>query len=159
MSGSRYAEGTDVAEEASKAELERILKRYGASGYAYLWDDQERQVQIGFKLGARRYRLAVPLPQANDKSITHDRAGYALASERVQKRYEAEVRRRWRVLVLGLKAKLELAAINEGDFTLEKEFLAWAVLQDGRTVSEALEQEQGLLLSGRQPLLLLAAGE
>ena len=156
---SRYADGTDVSEEASKAELERILKRYGATGYAYLWDDEDRQVQIGFKLKARRYRLAVPLPQSNDQGITHDRAGYALSPDRVQKRYEAEVRRRWRVLVLGLKAKLELAAINEGDFTLEKEFLAWAVLNDGRTVGEAIEQEQGLLLSGRAPLLLQAVNE
>lgn len=37
---SRYAEGTDVPVERSKAQIEEILRRYGASAFASGWDKQ-----------------------------------------------------------------------------------------------------------------------
>jgi len=50
MSG-RYAQGTDVPAERSRAEIERTLSRYGAEGFLYGWD-RERHV-MAFRLGGR----------------------------------------------------------------------------------------------------------
>lgn len=156
----RYAEGTEVTEEASKAELERILRRYGATGYGFMWSQESRAVSVGFRIKNRSYRLAVPMPRPDDESITHNRGGYLMTKDQVDKRYAAEVRRRWRVVVVGLKAKLELASMEEGDFTFEREFMSWAVLKDGRTVFEALEEDHGIYFGGTKvPLLLEAAHE
>ena len=36
---SRYAESTSVSSEKSRAEIERTLTRYGATGFMYGWTD------------------------------------------------------------------------------------------------------------------------
>jgi hypothetical protein len=36
---SRYAEWTEVTVEKSKAEIEGLLRRYGATGFLYGWNE------------------------------------------------------------------------------------------------------------------------
>ena len=48
----RYASGTDVAPERSRAEIERTLIRYGATAFAYGWQ-QDRAV-LSFEAHGRR---------------------------------------------------------------------------------------------------------
>jgi hypothetical protein len=67
-----------------------------------------------------------------------------------------EPRERWRSLLLLLKAKLE--AVRVGLSTAEKEFLADLVLDDGRSVYQAMgERIQLALASGKVPALPAAA--
>ena len=47
----RYAEGTSVPVDRSRAEIERALTRYGATGFGYQW---ERRV-IPVTPAARRF--------------------------------------------------------------------------------------------------------
>jgi hypothetical protein len=56
----RYAENTQVSSESSRAEIERTLRRYGASEFAYGWDKQ--QAALMFALADRRIRFALPMP-------------------------------------------------------------------------------------------------
>lgn len=58
-----FAADTTVPVDRSRSELERILQRYGATAFAYGWDESGRVV-IRFKAHHRliRFELALPSP-------------------------------------------------------------------------------------------------
>jgi hypothetical protein len=148
----RYAARTSVPVDKSRTEIERVLERYGASGFGYAWDRREEKIcdgctrgpaalascladhgwhvrsdtreliYITFKLNDRAVRLDVPMPTATEAGS--------------KERLEQHTRERWRALVLVLKAKLE--AVASGISTLEQEFLANMVMRDGRTIGQAM---------------------
>ena len=138
MSG-RYAERTDVSSEKTRAEIERVLTRYGASSFAYA--TQPRRAMIMFEAHGRRIRFLIPLPDPDEERFTHYRRGhvkYGTLMERSEtaKRelYEQGTRQVWRALLLVVKAKLE--AVAAGITTFEDEFLAHTLLPDGQTFGE-----------------------
>ena len=65
--------------------------------------------------------------------------------------YEQEVRRRWRALVLCVKAKLEV--VESGISTFEQEFLAHIVVAGGKTIGQEMVPRLGDVAAGG-PLLL-----
>lgn len=160
---SRYAQNTSVPMDRSRSEAEKTLMRYGATGFAYAWEQRDEPyphpsdcpeckgtrvrssdsqqnvrcgrfpwnapkqitrdvVTIAFKMGTRQVRLEVPMPHESEAGT--------------KARAEADTRQRWRALVLVLKAKLE--AVASGISTLEHEFLANMVMNDGRTIGQAI---------------------
>ena len=56
----KYAAATSVSVEKSKAEIERTLQRYGATQFAYGWD--QKRAMIGFHHTGRAIRIALILP-------------------------------------------------------------------------------------------------
>jgi hypothetical protein len=132
----RYAETTSVPADRSRAEIERVLVRYGASGFGYSWDRREVPIvptpvysakteqrdfaSIVFMFKTRRVLLEVPMPTAREAGTTA--------------KAEAATRQRWRALLLVIKAKLE--AVESGISTLEQEFLANIVTESGRTIGQ-----------------------
>lgn len=150
--GGQYAMRTSVSEEKSRAEIERILKRYGASAFAYM--TQGSVAAILFELRGRRIRFLLPLPDESAFRLTSTRQVRTRASQHTA--WEQATRARWRALALIIKAKLE--AIEAGVTTLEDEFLAHTMLPDGGTVGEWMKpQLDGIYASGQMPLLLLDA--
>lgn len=109
----RYAEGTKVPISRTKTEIEKLLRKHGAGQFIFGFDDRTGTNVVGFTVMGRQYRLFV----YDDED-------------------DRETRRRWRALLLILKAKLEISA--SGDSTIEKEFLADAVLPSGQTVESWL---------------------
>src|ERR1700736_6250062 len=119
----RYAAGTSVPVNRSRVEVERVLVRYGASGFGYSWERREvavnpipaygkkteirEFVMFGFKLTSRSIRLDVPMPTEREPGS--------------QSRMEASTRHRWRALLLLIKAKL--GVLESGITALEHEFL------------------------------------
>lgn len=128
----KYAEGTSVAPERSRAEIERILTRYGADAFSYAYD--EHMARIMFRADNRMVRFDIRLPKLDDPDITHDGRGYYREPSARRSAQEKEIRRRWRAMALVVKAKLE--AVESGLMTFEEEFLAHLVLPDGSTVGE-----------------------
>jgi len=127
----RYAQHTMVSSEKSKAEIERLLTRYGATSFASGW--QNDQAVIQFHMKERRIKFVLPLPSKIAKEFTHSKRG--LRDEgMVYNLWEKATRQRWRALALVVKAKLEAVETNITDF--ETEFLAHIVLADGKTVAE-----------------------
>jgi hypothetical protein len=51
----RYAAQTEVSSDRSRSEIERTLRRYGATAFAYGWEGN--RAQIGFKLADRQINL------------------------------------------------------------------------------------------------------
>ena len=127
-----YASQTTVAADKSRSEIERTLTRYGASSFAYGWQDQ--QAMIGFVMKGRQIRFLLPLPDATDRTFTRTPTGRSRSASEATKAHEQAVRQRWRALALIVKAKLE--AVESGIVTFEDEFAMHMILPDGRRVSE-----------------------
>jgi hypothetical protein len=129
----RYAEHTEVPSDRSRAEIERTLRRYGASAFAYGWDALCATVM--FELADRRIRFRLPMPDRNDREFTHTPSrGTRRSEEAIDAAWEQAQRQRWRALALVIKAKLEAVAAEIT--TVEQEFLAHIVLPDGSTVGD-----------------------
>ena len=152
----RYAANTEVPSDRSRSEIERTLRRYGASAFAYGWEDD--QAQVGFKLADRQIRFRLPLPDPQAEEFILTATGRERSEKAAEEAYEQAVRQRWRALALVIKAKLE--AVEAGISTVEDEFLAHIALPDGRTVSDWLGPQLGAVYDRHvMPALLPGSGQ
>lgn len=127
----KYADGTSVPAEKSRAEVERTLKRYGATHFAY--GTPPGAVMLAFQSRGRRVRFRVPMPDV-------DKQGQ-------------EYRRKWRAILLAIKSKLE--SVESGIEQFDEAFMAQIILPDGRTMGEfAGPQIAKSYTSGTMPPLL-----
>lgn len=151
MSG-KYASDTDVTPERSRVEIERILQRYGATGFVYGWTDQ--RAMLGFEMRGRRLRFELPLPALNAKEFQTTPTGRRRTPTAAMTAHEQAIRQRWRALALVIKAKLE--AVESGIVSFEQEFLAHIVLPAGPTVGDLIigQIEQSYKTGVMPPLLL-----
>lgn len=147
----RYASETGVPIERSKAEIERILVRYGAK--AFMYGMQPEKAMVAFEVEGRHIRMVLPMPTDKEDSIRLNRWGGDNPDSLIQKKIEQEARRRWRALTLVIKAKLE--AVSSGIAVFDDEFLAYMVLPDGRTMGEWVKPQLKSLES-KMPKLLAA---
>lgn len=147
----KFAATTSVSPEKSRAEIEGILARYGATHFGYA--SSPTNSVIGFECKGRRMKFEVPLPDRKSKSITLDGRGYIRTSDNQEKAYQQEVRQRWRALALCIKAKLE--AVECGIATFEEEFLAHIIMPNGQTVGNWLIPEIQIAYENREMPRLL----
>ena len=124
----RFAARTRVPVEKTKAEIERLVKRYGAKGFASGW--QGDAARIEFVAHNRHIRFTVMVPQA-----------------------EQAARQKWRALLLLVKAKLE--AVDAKIATFEEAFVGDIVMPDGKTVWEAAREPIKLAYDTGKPVALL----
>lgn len=152
----RYAETTSVSVSASKAEIERIIERYGATGFMSGWSAD--RAMIAFAMAERQVRFHLEMPDRNDREYTHHSKG-ARTEDAAYKAWEQACRQRWRALALVIKAKLE--AVAAGISIFEDEFMANIVLPGGRTVSEEVRPRiaDAYATGNMQPLLPDYSGE
>ena len=145
----RYAVDTRVPVQQSRSEIENLLTRYSADGFAYGQDSSMAVIQ--FVMKDRRVKFVLPLPTVADVSRTRRgkaRTGRAAANSLAQAQ-----RQRWRALLLCIKAKLE--SVESGIESFEDAFLAQIVLPDGSTVGERMQDQVRIAYSERKmpPLL------
>lgn len=133
---SRYAEGTEVSPERSQQEISGLLRKYGAQGFAYAWE--EGQAVVAFRAHDRQVRFILPTP-TDRNAFTLTPAKRVRTDVQINAAMEAETRRRWRALALAIKAKLEV--VETGISTFEEEFLAHIVLPNGQTVGDMTQTE------------------
>jgi len=151
----RYAQNTGVSIERSKAEIERMLSRYGATQFFSGWQDDPPMAAIGFRLDGRQIKITVPVPARDDTEFTLTDTGRERKPDAAYKAWEQAQRQRWRALALIIKAKIE--AIETGISTVEREFLADVMLADGSTFGQwAAPQLEQIYDSGKMPPLLPA---
>jgi hypothetical protein len=131
-----YAQGTEVTVDRSQTELRSTLRKYGADGLA-MAETRDRAV-VEFMANDRRIRFSLPLPTETDADLRRTKAGVTRSSAQLRSAVAAEERRRWRALVMVVKAKLE--AVESGIVTFEDEFLAQTVLPDNSTVAEQIQE-------------------
>jgi hypothetical protein len=147
----RYAQDTTVSTDRSRTEIEKLLVRYDATAFGYAWENDTHVVS--FKLGDRHVRIFVPMPVPGDDVVARTDTGRRRNISAQQSAHEREVRRRWRALVLIVKAKLE--AVESGITTLEREFLSDIVMPNNQTVGQWIApQLEEAYRSGKMPPLL-----
>ena len=124
----KFAESTKVPVSQSLGEIDKTLKRYGASGFMHGYD--ESLGRISFKWENRVVMIEFDLPE--DPQLA---------------------RQRYRALLLAVKSKLE--CIESGIETFEEAFLAHLVLPDGQTVGKKWAVEYREMIEGGENLPLL----
>lgn len=146
-----YATETNITPAKSRADIEHVLTRYGATAFAYV--SQGESAIIGFELKGRRFRFDVEMPPKVEFETTA--TGKSRPDHKVQSAWEQGCRSRWRALFLVVKAKLE--AVESGIVSFEDEFLAYTLLPDGRTMQQWVREELNPALErGRPPPLIPA---
>ncbi len=135
----RYGQDTKVTVGASRDEIERLLRRTGASQIYAGTDTDKKRIVLGFKHEGRHVKI----------QVSTDRPTRRCDEEQIE-------REAWRCLLLLLKAKLEMIAMGATSF--EQEFLANILLPDGSTVGdEVLPRVAEAYETGTMPAGLLGA--
>jgi hypothetical protein len=109
----QYAKRTKVPVPKTRSDIERVIRNHSGKAYISGWDDRGKAM-VAFKLKERLIRF-----------IMHDNEG------------QPDMRR-WRALMLVIKAKLE--SVASGIETVEEAFLANIVTADGSTVWERVRE-------------------
>jgi hypothetical protein len=152
---SPYAQGTEVPSDRSRAEIERMMLRFGADQFVSGWE-RDNRAMIGFRIHNRMVRIFLPMPDRHDPLIALTATGRRRTASQIEDEHAREERRRWRSLVLVIKAKL--AAVEDGISTIEREFLADIVLPDGTTLGEwAAPQIDQAYATAEMPALMPGA--
>ena len=147
---SKFAAGTSVSSEQSRAEIQRTLRRYGADGFVF--GEQDDTALVAFRMRGRQVRFLLQMPNRRDLAFTYSSRG-PRAPHVAEEHWEQACRQRWRALALVIKAKLE--AVSAGISVFEDEFLANIVLPDGQLVGAWLRpQIEASYNSGAMPPLL-----
>lgn len=136
----KYAEGTSVPVERSQAEINKVLSKFGADQLAYATSTEPPAVLVGFRAKGRLIRFHLPMPTIKEFKGT---------PAQNEKLWAGECRRRWRALLLVMKAKLE--AVDSGITTFEQEFYAHTVLPGGMTVYETTNRHVTKSLADGKP--------
>lgn len=134
MTTPKYAVGTSVSVERSRAEIERTLARFGADEFAYGYDRTRALVQ--FTAQNRRVRFVLTMPDKSERRFTHTPTGKIRTREQAHSQWEQGCRESWRALAEVIKAKL--VAVDTGIVGFEEEFAAHIVLPDGSSVGDWL---------------------
>lgn len=132
-----YASKTSVPVARTRAEIEELLTRHGASRIGIILEPD--RASVGFTVEGWSVRFALRLPsmeEAKNKASTRgQRRDWMGPTEDSKKRWlDQTSRERWRALLLTVKAKL--VSVESGVETFEQAFMAHLVLPGGETVGE-----------------------
>lgn len=126
-----YAKDTSVPVERSKAEIEKLVRKYGADQFQAGWD--LTGARVGFKLKDRYVSFRLPIPLSQKDTFVRGRLVTGVSQEKT----DQLTRSRWRALLLVIKAKLEAVECGISDF--ETEFLGNIVVGGGKTVADLVK--------------------
>lgn len=134
MSGA-YASDTKVSEDRSRAEIERMLMRYGADEFGYMSRKTEAMIQFVYR--KITVRMRVPMPDRDDTQFTQTpNTERPRTDAQAFAAWQKEVRRRWRSLCLVIKALL--VGVDDGVLEFEQAFMPYIVWGNDLTTSELL---------------------
>jgi hypothetical protein len=105
----RYAERTHVPVFKTQTEIEILARKHGAQSFTSGWERGAAMVSFTMRGRMVRFRLELPEQRSQTSKLQEDR-------------------RRWRALLLAIKAKLEV--VETGIASFDEEFLAHVVVDD-----------------------------
>lgn len=134
-----YAQNTKVDALNSQAEILRILHKNGVVEHAFgnaIGDDGLARSMVTFRNAGIAYRIAIIMPDEGHEAFTHSETGRPRVASAAENAWKQECRRRWRSMVLLIKAKL--VAVDDGITEFEEEFMPYAVTDTGETIAERI---------------------
>jgi hypothetical protein len=149
MRKTAYAAQTTVSVEKSQMEVQAVLRKYGADRFGVMEDRQKAYLM--FEFNKLMIQMTVPLPEKKEFALSE--SGRARKDSQIEEAYNQAIKQRWRALVLAVKAKLE--AVETGISTIEKEFLSFVVMPDGKLLGDhILPQIEEVARTGKMPKML-----
>lgn len=149
-----YAKGASVNVARSLDEIGSLLRRHECFEFGQF--STRENSTIMFRQDEISYKITITIPDPDDKAFTLTPSGrFARTKEAADREYQGEVRRRFRSLVLVVKAKL--IAVDEGIVEFQDEFLAYAIMADGQTVGQFVRPALKETARG-QPFVLALPG-
>jgi len=145
----KYATGTLVSPARSKDEIERTLKRFGASDVMCVtW---RGKAAVMFDYNGKRVRITADLP-------TEVKTPKGRNPRHPDKAFDQADRQIWRALLVTIKG--QMTAVEAGIKTFEAAFMGDILLPNGKTVAEwAVPQIESAYSSGEMPpMLFLSSG-
>lgn len=150
----RYATNTTVSPEKSQSEIQKTLRKYGADRFGIM--EEKTKAHVMFEYHGLSIQLSIDLPDESEFTTTE--SGRSRTNEAIETSRDQAIKQRWRALLLAIKAKLE--AIECGISTVEKEFLAFMIMPDGRPLSDhIIPKIHQIVKTGKMPKLLSYGGE
>lgn len=130
----KYAEGTTVPVDKSKAEIERIISKRGGDMVSFGYGRDSDHCVIGFRYRGMMLRFDMHYPSYDEVSTTTPRRFYDRDKQAalVQRNKEAEQRRLWRVMLIRIKVKLE--TVEENPQFWDEELLPHMLVRGGQNV-------------------------
>ena len=131
---SLYAEGTSTSESKSKVEIDELLRKWKSTNVAV--GEGAAGAVVYFGIGQWQVKFEVPMPSLGDaeKALKGKRSYHYPTTVQKTAWVEQERRRRWRALLLTVKAKL--VSVENAIETFEQAFLAHLVIEGGQTVGQ-----------------------
>ena len=149
MKKTTYAATTTVSVEKSQAEIQTTLRKYGANKFGTMEDGDKAYVMFEYK--GLAIQMDVPLPVKSDFIKTD--AGRSRKESQVTEAYDQAIKQKWRGLFLSVKSKL--VSIDTGVSTIEKEFLAFVRMPNGKSLGEfIIPQLEAMVETGKMPKML-----
>lgn len=142
---------TKIPSEQTIGEIQKMLTNHGVS--AIMTDyDGPHVAAVSFKILIDNKPMAFRLPcnwkavqeifkaEAGNRNIWDDKRRSKIEEERKAQ----AIRTAWRIIHTWVKAQLALVEVNM--VTVPQVFLPYAIMRDGRTLSETVEQDPKFLL-------------
>lgn len=153
-----YAKGTTVEVARSRAEIDSLLVRNGATSVGILNDTEKSLAAVAFVIKGARFRLEIPLPTNADVARLPKPQGWTWKAPAFRETWCANMlaqlhRERWRAVLLLIKSKLEIVRI--GLSSVEREFMADLVLPGGQRAEVFMAEaiRRGLEAGDAAPML------
>lgn len=165
MTAKQFIKSSDTSTSVanSKAEVERVLKRYGADGFSVAQDYGRGTVLVSFIVpnsptkGAPLVPVKLPVDVLRVFNVIYTKNGrgpWTLAQARDkqnEKAWAQAERVAWRNLVLWIDAALSASAV--GLQSIEEAFFAHVALEDGRRVIQVVAEAATEIGNGMPRLL------
>lgn len=146
-----YASGTTVPEEKSRAEIEQTIRKHLGRDADFSYGQTAGRAAIQFAAHGRQIKFELPLPtvtEGRERARDGRAPNKPPTAAQVDAWLDAEHRRRWRCMLLIIKAKFEAVAMKlelaetdeEKAQAFEQEFLACIVGSSGQTLYQAIQE-------------------
>lgn len=131
---------TKIEAEQTIGEIQRMLSIHGVTAMMTEYDGRNVSA-VSFKMDIGGKSMGFKMP-CNWRAVAE-----VLKSEPIPPKYkedEQAIRVAWRIIHTWVKSQLALVEVNM--VTIPQVFLPYAIMKDGRTLSEHVETDPGFLL-------------
>jgi len=141
---------TEIPAERTIAELQKMLSAHGANAMMTEYDGPHvSAVSFRMKIGEEQRAFKLPCNWKSVHEILKPKRERTVwdkekAAKLDEKRKEQSIRTAWRIIHTWVKAQLALVEVNM--VSVPQVFLPYAVMRDGRTLSEHIETDPSKLL-------------
>jgi len=144
---SRAYEGTEVPISRSRAEIERLLRKWGVTALSWVDDYETGMVVLRFrwksdpddKIGyTARFTIHVPSDEELEKLAIDKRSGN-FSEKKMARLRKSRGKRQHRLLLYLIKTQLE--AIEDGIMLPEQVFMSWIEDETGMTLFDRMLPE------------------